>query len=186
MQFSLNKLCLREDWTLPSFGTMFPDAASRLTPDSSSIDASMTLGGLPPLHPDDKDNVKIEYVSSTEAAGSNEIVTAFESLDAEVAEDTKFDIPVPPEIQCRYRQGKCSKSRTLKKNGMMHSYCEYHRQLSVRNQRVFDQKKRKQHQSQLEGRENQPKRSRPTAENDSNNHHLQLEPPRVKRRRRTM
>eukprot|EP00644_Phytophthora_capsici_P000818 jgi/Phyca11/108883/e_gw1.16.167.1 len=141
----------------------------------------MTLGGLPPLHPDDTKNVKIEYVSSTEAAGSNEIVTAFESLDAEVVED---DTPVPPEIQCRYRQGKCSKPRTLKKNGMMHSYCEYHRQLSVKNQRVFDQKKRKQHQSQLKEGESPPQRPRPTVENDPNNHNNHLEPLRVKRRRR--
>ncbi|KAL3659125.1 hypothetical protein V7S43_016009 [Phytophthora oleae] len=183
MQFSLNKLCLREDWTLPSFGTMFPDAASRLTPDNPSIDASMTLGGLPPLHPNDTENVKIEHVANTEAAYSNEIVTAFESLDAEVAEDAKSDKPVPPEMQCRYRQGKCFRPRTLKKNGMMHSYCEYHRELSVRNQRVFDQKKRKQHRSQLEERENQPKRSRRIAENNSSN---QLEPPRVKCRRRTV
>ncbi|OWZ04818.1 hypothetical protein PHMEG_00023206 [Phytophthora megakarya] len=41
----------------------------------------------------------------------------------------------------------------------MHSYCEHHRQLSIRNQRVFDQKKRRQLELSEEP-ETQPKRPR--------------------------
>ncbi|CAI5738420.1 unnamed protein product [Peronospora destructor] len=105
----------------------------------------MTLGGMPPLN-----NVEINAgaISDVVAAGAscNEILTAFASLDTEVEDITKSDGTLPLEFQCQYRRGKCLQPRTLKKNGLMHSYCEYHRQLSVRNQRTFDQKKRHQRQ----------------------------------------
>ncbi|KAL4106957.1 hypothetical protein PRIC1_004993 [Phytophthora ramorum] len=131
MQFSLNKLSLREDSPLPSFSSMFPAKDATGT---SPIHASMTLGGLPPLQSE-----KTEQTDDGVAvAGANEIVTAFESLDAAGANESLLQ-----ELQCRYRKGKCPKQRTLKKNGSLHSYCEYHRELSVRNQRVFDQKRRR-------------------------------------------
>ncbi|GLD97754.1 hypothetical protein PINS_up006451 [Pythium insidiosum] len=46
------------------------------------------------------------------------------------------------DLQCRYRKGKCDRPRTLKKNGNLHSFCEFHRQRSIRNQRKFDRKRR--------------------------------------------
>ncbi|KAG7387943.1 hypothetical protein PHYPSEUDO_013341 [Phytophthora pseudosyringae] len=194
MQFSLNKLCTRDEWKLPSFSSMFPDVTrSRSASDALSIDASMTLGGLPPLNALNKTtgqgDMKIEDISNPDgdaAADSNEILTAFARLDAEAAES---DTSLPLELQCRYRQGKCSQPRTFKKNGAMHSFCDYHRQLSVRNQRVFDQKKRR---HQEPGVENQPRRSqrRSTANVSSCNDVLQQERPEVKkrpkRRRRTV
>ncbi|ETK87481.1 hypothetical protein L915_08098 [Phytophthora nicotianae] len=141
MEFSLKKLRLRDEWTLPSFRSVFPDASSsQATSEAIPVDASMTLGGLPPisaLNETQQNDVNTEDVSNTDTTLSNEIMTAFDSLDAQAESDA-----LPLEFQCRYRHGKCSKPRTLKKNGSMHSFCEYHRQLSVRNQRVFDQKKR--------------------------------------------
>ncbi|CAI5726246.1 unnamed protein product [Hyaloperonospora brassicae] len=103
----------------------------------------MTLGGLPPL-----DDVTFEQLPTSDAAmtraSANEIVTAFASLDMENdANNSQLDTARAADFQCRYRRGKCFHLRTLKKNGSMHSYCEYHRQLSVRNQRVFDHKKRR-------------------------------------------
>ncbi|KAF1790309.1 hypothetical protein GQ600_18220 [Phytophthora cactorum] len=90
------------------------------------VDTSMTLGGLPPTNAFNKTqqiDIKTEDISSADSTGSNEIVTAFDSLDAENPESDAL----PLEFQCRYRQGKCSQPRTLKKNGSMHSFCEYHR-----------------------------------------------------------
>ncbi|KAG6608981.1 Heat shock protein70 [Phytophthora cinnamomi] len=148
MQFSLKKLCVREDSRpLPSFSAMFPAATStQNASEPPPVDASMTLGGLPPLRQTEV-MVKTEQIDDDDddndndiAGDSNEIVTAFASLDAE-AEATDGELPV--EFRCRYRRGKCSQPRTLKKNGSMHSYCEHHRLLSIRNQRVFDQKRRR-------------------------------------------
>ncbi|CAH0479619.1 unnamed protein product [Peronospora belbahrii] len=116
------------------------------------IDASMTLGGLPPLN-----DVKLDHfaISTNDVAGdidSNEIETAFASLDTEADDTIESDKALPLEFQCSYRRGKCSQPRTFKKNGSMHSYCEHHRQLSIRNQRAFDQKKRRQRR-ELEAQE---------------------------------
>lgn len=181
MQFSLKKLRLRDDWTLPSFSSMFPAA---ITPDALPIDASMTLGGLPPLN-----DVKTEAVVAPDAAGSNEIVTAFASLDTEAEDVAESDAALSLDFQCRYRRGKCSQPRTLKKNGSMHSYCEYHRQLSVRNQRVFDQKKRRRQQElEIEETEKRSRRSwrqSTTTDNDVKGASPQPKK-RPKRRRRTV
>ncbi|KAI9994467.1 hypothetical protein PInf_011099 [Phytophthora infestans] len=139
----------------------------------------MTLGGLPPLDASTKtqqNDVKTEDISSADTGGSNEIVTAFDSLDAEDAESDAL----PPEFQCRYRHGKCSQPRTLKKNGSMHSFCEYHRQLSVRNQRVFDQKKRLQQEPATGNTETYT----PIREDDQQEAHDSNKRPR--RRRRTV
>ncbi|GMF28610.1 unnamed protein product [Phytophthora lilii] len=158
MQFSLNQLRLRVQPTLPSFDSMFPVA--QFTSESPPIDASMTLGGLPPLQVKTeiktKDDAKV--VDTAAIADSNEIVTAFASMDSEAEGVAKGDGSLPLEFQCRYRRGKCSQPRTLKKNGSMHSYCEHHRLLSIRNQRVFDQKRRRQRQLELDGKheEKQP------------------------------
>ncbi|KAG3120342.1 hypothetical protein PI124_g1521 [Phytophthora idaei] len=186
MQFSLKKLCLRDEWALPSLRSMFPGASSsQSTSEATPVDASMTLGGLPPtnaLNKTQQIDVKTEDISSADSTGSNEIVTAFDSLDAENSESDAL----PLEFQCRYRQGKCSQPRTLKKNGSMHSFCEYHRQLSVRNQRVFDQKKRRLQEGRIDV-ETQPQRS--TA-NTSSHEDVQQETheakKRPKRRRRTV
>ncbi|KAE8990909.1 hypothetical protein PR003_g21544 [Phytophthora rubi] len=146
MQFSLKKLCVREDRALPSFSSMFPAAASsQNASEPPPVDFSMTLGGLLPLHQTELPlvTIKSEQIDVDTAADSNEIETAFASLDTG-AEATDGELPL--EFRCRYRRGKCHQPRTLKKNGSMHSYCEHHRLLSVRNQRVFDQKRRRQRQ----------------------------------------
>jgi hypothetical protein len=97
---------------------------------------------------------------ATAAEDSNEIATAFASLDAEAADVAEPDRALPPEFRCRYRQGKCSQPRTLKKNGSMHSYCEHHRLLSVRNQKVFDEKRRRQREQAVAKPVKRPRRSR--------------------------
>jgi hypothetical protein len=130
MQFSLNKLCRRGERTLPRFSSMFPaQATSRAVPEDVAVDGDMTLGGLPPLN---ATSATAEGASAlaldtpaTAAEDSNEIATAFASLDAEAADVAEPDRALPPEFRCRYRQGKCSQPRTLKKNGSMHSYCEH-------------------------------------------------------------
>ncbi|KAF1319688.1 hypothetical protein FI667_g12952, partial [Globisporangium splendens] len=47
-----------------------------------------------------------------------------------------------PDTQCRYRNGKCAQLRTYKKNGALHTLCEWHRAKSCVNQKAFDSKKR--------------------------------------------
>jgi hypothetical protein len=165
MQFSLNKLCRRGERTLPRFSSMFPaQATSRAVPEDVAVDGDMTLGGLPPLN---ATSATAEGASAlaldtpaTAAEDSNEIATAFASLDAEAADVAEPDRALPPEFRCRYRQGKCSQPRTLKKNGSMHSYCEHHRLLSVRNQKVFDEKRRRQREQAVAKPVKRPRRSR--------------------------
>ncbi|KAI9909926.1 hypothetical protein PsorP6_010379 [Peronosclerospora sorghi] len=178
MQFSFRKLCVQDERTLPSFISMFPGTTT--SPTTSTIlpmDASMTLGGLPPLQDakvdnnistatanitTDSANITTRNTNVLHAGDSSlEIVNAFASLDVEHDDETgrikSTRSTLPLEFQCRYRQGKCSEPRTLKKNGSMHGYCDYHRQLSIRNQRVFDQKKRQRRQVEtLESKQQPP------------------------------
>lgn len=48
-----------------------------------------------------------------------------------------------PRNRCSYRKGKCDQPRTYKRNGALHTYCAFHRQRSVENQKTFDAKRRK-------------------------------------------
>uniref|UniRef100_A0AAV1TMC3 Uncharacterized protein n=1 Tax=Peronospora matthiolae TaxID=2874970 RepID=A0AAV1TMC3_9STRA len=151
MQVLQKELCHRPEWrrspTIPSTA-ISPDP---FDPSANNVplDAAMTLGGLPPLRDENSES----NCALTSASG-NEIVTAFASLDAEVEESrVTSDAARSSDFQCRYRRGKCSRPRTLKKNGSMHTYCEYHRQRSVRNQRVFDHKRRHQRQTTGERQE---------------------------------
>uniref|UniRef100_K3WQV1 Uncharacterized protein n=1 Tax=Globisporangium ultimum (strain ATCC 200006 / CBS 805.95 / DAOM BR144) TaxID=431595 RepID=K3WQV1_GLOUD len=47
-----------------------------------------------------------------------------------------------PRRRCTYRKGRCSAPRTYKKNGELHSFCEFHRLRSIANQKNFDKKRR--------------------------------------------
>ena len=149
MHFSPLKLCRRDEQALLNFSLMFPAISThRSVSNISPTDASMTLEGMPPLN-----NVEINADTVSDiVAQSNEILTAFASFDTEVEDITKSDGTLLLEFQCRYHRGKCLQPRTLKKNESMHSYCEYHRQLSVHNQRTFDPKKRRQRR-ELEAKE---------------------------------
>ena len=141
MHSSPQKLCRRDEQALFNFSLIsLAISTHRSVSNISPTDAFMTLEGIPPFN-----NVEINADTISDiVAQSNEILTAFASLDTEVEDITKSNGTLLLEFQCRYRRGKCLQPRTLKKNGSMHSYCEYHRQLSVRNQRAFDQKKRRQ------------------------------------------
>ncbi|KAL8013511.1 hypothetical protein Plhal710r2_c038g0134671 [Plasmopara halstedii] len=139
MYFSSTKSCHEDECTLPSFHSIFPKVSSNVPNLNTTFDTSMTCNELHSLS-----NFKRQYeakIEDNKVASLNEIVTAFDSLDSEAA---MSNTSILPEIQCRYRNGKCFEPRTLKKNGLMHSFCDYHRQRSVQNQRVFDQKKRQQ------------------------------------------
>jgi hypothetical protein len=53
-----------------------------------------------------------------------------------------LDFGCSPSLQCKYRKGRCRQPRTIKKNGGLHTFCEYHRVKSCENQRKFDRKRR--------------------------------------------
>ncbi|EEY57400.1 uncharacterized protein PITG_11251 [Phytophthora infestans T30-4] len=52
--------------------------------------------------------------------------------------------PVPPELKCKYRTGKCHNARALKSCGDYHNLCNYHRLRANANQRKLDRKKKEQ------------------------------------------
>ncbi|KAL3672215.1 hypothetical protein V7S43_002877 [Phytophthora oleae] len=52
--------------------------------------------------------------------------------------------PVPPELKCKYRTGKCRNARALKSCGDYHNLCNYHRLRANANQRKLDRKKKEQ------------------------------------------
>ena len=132
------KLCHRDEQALLNFSLISPaifthQSVSNILP----TDAFMILEGIPPFN---NMEINAETVSDI-AAKSNEILTAFASFDTQVKDITKSNGTLLLELQCRYRRNKCLQPRTLKKNGSMYSYCKYHCQLSVRNQRALDPKK---------------------------------------------
>ncbi|GAB9474087.1 hypothetical protein Gpo141_00011228 [Globisporangium polare] len=45
--------------------------------------------------------------------------------------------------RCSYRKGKCGQPRTRKLNGLLHTYCAFHRFRSIENQKQFDAKRRR-------------------------------------------
>jgi len=49
--------------------------------------------------------------------------------------------------KCRYKTGKCSNSRSFKRNGQYHQLCQFHREKANRIQRKFDRQKRSQARS---------------------------------------
>lgn len=45
-------------------------------------------------------------------------------------------------LHCKYSNGKCRNPRSRKRNGTIHSLCEFHRQRACSNQRKLDRSKR--------------------------------------------
>ncbi|RLN96317.1 hypothetical protein BBJ28_00003570 [Nothophytophthora sp. Chile5] len=139
---------------------MPPQQSSSSSTNSQSIreaaTVEMSLGGLLPLNLIANKTTELPPMREieAEATGVNDIQDSFASLDNEEGSDSTSG-PVIPELQCRYRHGKCSDRRTIKKNGSLHCYCEYHRERSIRNQKVFDQKRRRQREL-IERDESQP------------------------------
>ncbi|RLN83080.1 hypothetical protein BBJ28_00024788 [Nothophytophthora sp. Chile5] len=156
MQFALKKLRLREQ----SSGLMPPQQSTPSPTNSQSIreaaTVEMSLGGLLPLNMIANKTTELPPMREVEAEATriNDIQDSFASLDNEEGSDSLSGLAIP-ELQCRYRHGKCSNRRTIKKNGSLHCYCEYHRERSIRNQKVFDQKRRRQRES-IERDESQP------------------------------
>ncbi|TDH70937.1 hypothetical protein CCR75_008215 [Bremia lactucae] len=66
--------------------------------------------------------------------------TVFEPPTAPHQEETVE--PVPSEIKCKYRTGKCHHMRALKSCGDYHNLCNYHRLRANANQRKLDRKKK--------------------------------------------
>ncbi|POM62699.1 Hsp70-like protein [Phytophthora palmivora] len=58
--------------------------------------------------------------------------------------ETEATEPVPPELKCKYRTGKCHNARALKSCGDYHNLCNYHRLRANANQRKLDRKKKEQ------------------------------------------
>ena len=50
--------------------------------------------------------------------------------------------PVRDERICRYLSKRCANPRAIKRGGLLHSYCEFHRSIANRNQRRSDMRKR--------------------------------------------
>ncbi|ETK75796.1 hsp70-like protein [Phytophthora nicotianae] len=70
--------------------------------------------------------------------------------------------PVPPELKCKYRTGKCHNARALKSCGDYHNLCNYHRLRANANQRKLDRKKKEQRlQQQLTANASSSPRSQP-------------------------
>lgn len=57
---------------------------------------------------------------------------------------------LPPEAVCRYTSKRCGAPRSLKRNGQLHNFCEFHRRKANENQRRLEMKK-KQQRMQAEG-----------------------------------
>ncbi|OWZ17330.1 Heat shock protein70 [Phytophthora megakarya] len=69
--------------------------------------------------------------------------TVFQPQEAEAEVETSTE-PVPPELKCKYRTGKCHNARALKSCGDYHNLCNYHRLRANANQRKLDRKKKEQ------------------------------------------
>ncbi|ETP40908.1 hypothetical protein F442_11811 [Phytophthora nicotianae P10297] len=52
------------------------------------------------------------------------------------------------EMRCGYRSKRCELPRSLKRNGKLHRFCDYHRMKANVNQRRVDQKRREMTQKQ--------------------------------------
>ncbi|KAL3670189.1 hypothetical protein V7S43_004504 [Phytophthora oleae] len=53
--------------------------------------------------------------------------------------------------QCGYRSKRCDRTRSFKKNGELHRFCDYHRMKANINQRRVDQRRREMTQKQTAG-----------------------------------
>jgi hypothetical protein len=51
---------------------------------------------------------------------------------------------LPPDAVCRYTSKRCGAPRSLKRNGQLHNFCEFHRRKANENQRRLEQKKKQQ------------------------------------------
>uniref|UniRef100_H3H6N0 Uncharacterized protein n=1 Tax=Phytophthora ramorum TaxID=164328 RepID=H3H6N0_PHYRM len=78
----------------------------------------------------------------TSDAGSETDSAKLPSFRAEAAANDAE--PVPPELKCKYRTGKCHNARALKSCGDYHNLCNYHRLRANANQRKLDRKKKEQ------------------------------------------
>ena len=67
-------------------------------------------------------------------------------LDLRLLPTTKTSLPKEPlddeEKRCKYKTGKCPKTRTFKANGKPHQLCSYHRKKANQNQRKCHTRKR--------------------------------------------
>lgn len=55
---------------------------------------------------------------------------------------------LPPDAVCRYTSKRCGAPRSLKRNGQLHNFCEFHRMKANENQRRLESKKKQQRQQQ--------------------------------------
>ncbi|KAF1784564.1 hypothetical protein GQ600_1029 [Phytophthora cactorum] len=80
--------------------------------------------------------------------------TVFQPPQQQEIEETEE--PVPPELKCKYRTGKCHNARALKSCGDYHNLCNYHRLRANANQRKLDRKKKEQRLQQQQLTTNTP------------------------------
>lgn len=63
---------------------------------------------------------------------------------AEQESDPMETSGLPPDAVCRYTSKRCGAPRSLKRNGQLHNFCEFHRRKANENQRRLEQKKKQQ------------------------------------------
>lgn len=109
-----------------------------------------TLAALSATSPDDGELVSLpsQGTPSREMdlrgdwdGGGGNIFSGLAALSQELAMQQQLAVD-PEQPLCKYRKGKCLAPRTRKRNGSLHTYCEFHRQRSIRNQQTFDRKRR--------------------------------------------
>ncbi|DBA03819.1 TPA: hypothetical protein N0F65_005709 [Lagenidium giganteum] len=62
--------------------------------------------------------------------------------DIPETEPLPHEITDNPELRCKYSSKFCNRKRTIKRGGMLHKFCEFHRQKANRNQRRLESRKR--------------------------------------------
>uniref|UniRef100_H3GQ35 Uncharacterized protein n=3 Tax=Phytophthora ramorum TaxID=164328 RepID=H3GQ35_PHYRM len=96
----------------------------------------------PEAHVKDEPQETSDAGSETDSAKLPSFRAVFQPQQQEAAANDAE--PVPPELKCKYRTGKCHNARALKSCGDYHNLCNYHRLRANANQRKLDRKKKEQ------------------------------------------
>ncbi|KAF1790389.1 hypothetical protein JG687_00004596 [Phytophthora cactorum] len=136
-----------------------PDASAELLDGNISMKSLLvTLKKRKLQHPEEQ--VKEEQPTESDNAAAIDDTklpsfrTVFQPPQQQEIEETEE--PVPPELKCKYRTGKCHNARALKSCGDYHNLCNYHRLRANANQRKLDRKKKEQRLQQQQLTTNTP------------------------------
>lgn len=119
------------------------DASAELLDGNISMKSLLvTLKKRKLQHPEEEQQPVTEP-ADTEDAKLPSFRTVFQPQSETNAVEASTE-PVPPELKCKYRTGKCHNARALKSCGDYHNLCNYHRLRANANQRKLDRKKKEQ------------------------------------------